>query len=158
MNYLFVACFFVASTTAASAGQTYDSTGTIKGTSTAEITLLGDNHMVMLAPSKHEKFNMAADGHPFSGMTGSCNGGVEFLNGAALGQGLCVYQNGAGETMAVRWSGENISPDGTFHGQWIVVGGTGKLAGSVGGGDFSSVTDRNTGVQEIALTGAISTK
>lgn len=158
MRPIIAACLLAASTGAAMAGQTYDSTGTVTGKSTAEITPLGENHMVMLAPSTHDSFKMAADGHPFSDMSGACNGGVEFLNGAALGQGICVYQNAAGETMAVRWSGENISPDGTFHGQWIVIGGTGNLAGSVGGGDFSSVTDRGTGAQEIALTGAISTK
>jgi len=158
MKYFIAACIFATSASAVVAGQTYDSTGKIIGKSAAEITPLGENHMVMLAPSKHESFDMVADGHPFSDMTGDCNGGVEFLNGAALGHGICVYKNGAGETMAVRWSGENITPDGTFHGQWLVVGGTGKLAGSVGGGDFSSVTDRGTGVQEISLTGAISTK
>ena len=158
MKYISATLFFAVSATGVSAGQTYDSTGTIAGQSAAEITPLSDGHMIMLLPSAHKSFDMAADGHPFEDMTGTCDGAVEVLNGAALGQGLCVYENGAGETMAVRWTGENVEADGTFHGQWIIVGATGGLAGSTGGGDFTSLTDRNTGAQTVSLTGAMLTK
>ena len=158
MKTFTAAALFALGASAAWAGQTFDSTGTIKGTSSAEITAIAENHMVMLAPSKHAQFDMVADGHPFADMSGECNGGVEFLNGAALGQGVCVYENSNGEALAIRWSGENITPDGTFHGNWLIIGGTGKLTGLTGGGGFSSITNRDTGVQDITLTGAMTTK
>ena len=79
------------------AGGTYDSTGTATGQSSAQIIPLAENHLVMMLPSTQTGFEMEADGHPFAGMSGVCNGALEVLNGAAIGEGLCVYENAAGE-------------------------------------------------------------
>lgn len=158
MRNLFTAAMLAASASAAFAGGTYDSTGTATGQSSAQIIPLAENHLVMMLPSTQTGFEMEAEGHPFAGMSGSCNGALEILNGAALGQGLCVYEDGAGDTIAVRWTGENMTAEGALHGQWTIIGGTGGLTGMTGGGDFINVTDRETGEAALTLTGAVSTQ
>lgn len=75
------------------------------------------------------------------------------MNGAAIGEGLCVYENGNGETVALRWTGENMTALGVFSGQWVVIGGTGSM---IGGGDFVNVTDRATCAAKTTLTSAVS--
>lgn len=144
-----------ASAVAAQAGGTYDSSGTVQGQAASEITVLGEGHMVMLLPTAHNSFDMADPDHPFGDMSGACTGAVEVMGAAVSGTGMCIYENAAGETMAVRWIGENFDADGGFHGQWLIAGGTGSLSGSTGGGDFISMTDQSTGSQEVTLTGAM---
>ena len=58
----------------------------------------------------------------------------------------------------MRWTGETMTADGALQGQWLVIGGTGGMAGMTGGGDFINVTDRETGAAVLTLTGAVSTQ
>ena len=155
MKTIFAGLALAASVVAAQAGGTYDSSGTVQGQAASEITVLGEGHMVMLLPTAHNNFEMADPNHPFADMSGTCTGAVEVIAAAVSGTGMCVYENAAGETMAIRWIGENFDADGGFHGQWLIAGGTGSLSGSTGGGDFISFTDESNGAQEVTLTGAM---
>lgn len=158
MKTISTALFLVISSTAVSAGQTYDCSGTATGQSSAMIVPLAENHLVMLLPSKQTGFYMAVDGHPFEGLSGNCNGALEVINGAAIGQGLCVYENAVGDSMAVRWTGETITAEGALQGNWLIIGATGGLAGMTGGGDFTNLTNPETGAESISFTGAVTTK
>lgn len=158
MKIILAGLALVATTLGAQAGETYDSSGSVAGQSSARLFQLAENHLVMLLPSAHTGFEMEAEGHPFTGLNGSCDGALEALNGTVLGQGICVYESAAGETLAVRWSGKNMTADGALHGRWLVIGGTGGMAGMSGGGNFISITDRATGASELTLTGAVSTQ
>lgn len=151
---LFAAALFAATTSVAHA-ETYDSTGTITGQSSATITALNEGHMIMFAPSTHDVFDMAVEGHPFANMTGNCNGTVEINGPSARGAGHCIYENATGESMVVNWTARQFDADGGFHGDWVVVGGTGEMADASGGGSFVSVTDQTNGSQTVTLSGAL---
>lgn len=154
MKTLFTAVLLTASATAAVA-ETYDSSGKITGQSSAVVTALSESHMIMFAPSTHDVFEMEADGHPFSNMTGNCNGTIEIKGPSARGSGHCIYENAEGENLVVSWIAQQFDAAGVFHGDWFVVGGTGDLVSATGGGSFSSVTDQSTGSQSVTLSGAL---
>lgn len=152
---LFATALLVATASLAHA-ETYDSAGTVTGQAASTITALSDGHMIMFTPSTHNAFDMAVDGHPFADMSGDCNGTMEINGPSARGSGHCIYENAAGENMVVNWIARQLGADGGFHGDWIVVGGTGRMAGASGGGSFVSVTDQSTGSQTVTLSGALS--
>ncbi|MEO9821019.1 MAG: hypothetical protein ABJ370_07340 [Paracoccaceae bacterium] len=135
--------------------ETYDSSGTVSGQSSAVVTALDDGRVIMFAPSTQDAFKMDTDGHPFADMTGNCNGTIEINGPAARGTGHCVYENAAGENLVVNWIARQFDAKGAFHGDWIVVGGTGGMASASGGGSFVSRTDQSTGSQNITLSGAL---
>ena len=154
MKTCFAAMLLAASPTLGLA-ETFDSSGTITGQSSAVITALSDGHMIMFAPSTHDAFDMDADGHPFAEMTGDCNGTLEINGPVARGSGHCIYENAAGENLVVNWIGRQFDAEGAFHGDWFVVGGTGGMAAASGGGGFVSMTDQSTGAQTVTLSGAL---
>ena len=156
MKTIFAGLVVLGSATSVVAGGTFDSTGSVKGQAASEITVLSEDHMVMLLPAKHTAFDMATPDHPFADMTGSCTGATEVIGAAVSGQGMCVYENSKGEKLAIRWLANTFDAEGKFHGTWIIEGGTGSMAGASGGGDFISNTDVTSGAQDVALTGAIS--
>ncbi len=137
------------------AGGTYDSTGVILGQSTAKLHVLGEGHLVMELTGTQDSFEMAAEGHPFSGLSGSCTGGLEIRGPAANGAGVCAYSNAAGDTAFVKWSGQGMTAEGAVHGSWTMIGGTGGMAGIAGGGHYTSKTDRSNGKTRATLTGAV---
>ena len=151
----FVTAIFLTASPALALAETFDSSGKITGQSSAVITPLSESHMIMFAPSTHDVFEMDADGHPFSDMSGNCNGTVEIIGPSARGSGHCIYENAAGENLVVNWIAQRFDADGTFHGDWFVVGGTGDMTAASGGGSFTSLTDRSTGSQSITLSGAL---
>lgn len=155
MRTIFAAIAFAASSTAALAENTYASDGVITAQSSAVVTLLSEGHMLMSLPSTHNAFAMSVAGHPFSEMTGTCNGTAEVIGAAVNGGGHCLYENTSGEMLVVRWTAKHIDGNGAFHGDWVVTGGTGSLSGATGGGGFVSLTD-DTGAQEVNMTGALS--
>lgn len=135
--------------------ETYDSSGKITGQSSAVVTALDEGHMIMFSPSTHDVFEMETEGHPFVEMTGNCNGTIEINGPAARGTGHCVYENASGESLVVNWIARQFDAEGAFHGDWIVVGGTGGMAAASGGGSFISLTDQSTGSQSVTLSGAL---
>ena len=102
-----------------------------------------------------DTFEMEADGHPFSGMSGTCTGGMVIEGPAANGSGVCAYSNPAGDTAFVSWRAQRMTADGAVGGAWVMVGGTGGMAGISGGGAYTSKTDRKTGNTRATLTGAV---
>lgn len=154
MRILAAAAILIATTSLAQA-ETFDTSGTITGQSGATVTALSEGHMIMFAPSTHDAFDMAVAGHPFSDMSGNCNGTIEINGPSARGSGHCVYENTAGESMVVNWVARQFDDAGGFHGDWFVVGGTGGMAQATGGGSFVSTTDQSNGAQSITLSGAL---
>lgn len=152
----FFASALLMATASLAHAETYNSTGTITGQAASKITPLSEGHMVMFSPSTHDAFDMAVEGHPFADMSGNCNGTMEINGPSARGSGLCVYENAAGENMVVKWIARQFDADGSFHGDWIVVGGTGEMAEASGGGSFVSVTDQSNGSQTVTMSGALS--
>lgn len=155
MKHLIAGVVLLASTGLAQAGGTFDSSGTIKGKSSATYHPVNEGLLVMELINTQTSFDMAAEGHPFTGMTGRCIGAVEIRGPAADGGGVCVTENAAGDSGFVKWKGDNIGADGAFNGSWVMIGGTGSMAGITGGGRFSSLTDRTTGDYVNTLTGAV---
>jgi len=151
-----IAISLLVATTSLAHAETYDSTGTITGQAGSTMTALSDGHVIMFAPSTHDAFDMAVEGHPFADMTGNCNGTMEINGPSARGSGHCIYENAAGENMVVNWIARQLDAEGGFHGDWIVVGGTGEMSGASGGGSFVSVTDQSNGSQTVTLSGALS--
>lgn len=151
-----IAAVLLLATTSVAHAETYDSSGTITGQASTTITALSEGHMIMFAPSTHDAFDMAVAGHPFADMTGDCNGTMEVNGPSVRGAGHCIYANAAGENMVVNWIARQLDADGGFHGDWVVIGGTGALSGASGGGSFVSVTDQSNGSQTVTLSGALS--
>ncbi len=149
------AAMILASVGMAHAGGTYDSTRVILGQSTAKVHLLGEGHLVMELTGTQDSFEMAAEGHPFSDLAGSCTGGLEVRGAAANGGGVCAYKNDAGDTAYVKWSGQGMTAEGAVRGTWTMVGGTGAMTGIEGGGHYTSKTDRSNGKTRATLTGAV---
>ncbi len=147
-------CMSVAS--AAQAGGTFDSTGTVTGQSTSTIHALHEGHLVLELRSTHDEFQMAAADHPFSGMSGSCTGAAEIRGASATGGGMCVYTGADGSMAANRWTVTGLGADGAFEGRWVMVSGNGTMEGLTGGGTYRSLTNPETGAQKITLTGAVS--
>jgi hypothetical protein len=141
----------------AQAGESYSSTGMIKGQSTAAIHAISEGHVAFELLSTQDVFEMDAEGHPFSGMSGNCTGAAEVKGGSANGGGMCFYAAENGDTAVNSWTVNAVDQTGAIHGRWIMVGGTGGMAGINGGGTYKSVTNRETGEQTITLTGAVST-
>ena len=155
MKKLLTIIVFLASTGAAYAQETYDATGTITAQSGAKMHLISEGHMVIELPSAQNSFEMAAPNHPFEGLTGKCTGSAELNGASATGGGICVYNNAAGDMAFTRWEVSSLGADGSFKGTWVMLGGTGEMAGVTGGGNYNSLTNRETGAQSITLTGAI---
>ena len=149
------AALVLAATGVTHAGGTYDSTGVILGQSSAKLYPLADGHLVMELTGTQDSFEMETDGHPFSGLSGTCTGGMEIKGPTANGGGVCAYANAAGDRAFVSWSAKGMMADGAVGGTWVLIGGTGSMAGITGGGDYTSKTDRTTGKSRATLTGAV---
>ena len=156
MRSTFWAAALTAMAAPALAGGTFDSAGVGKGMSQNEITPIAENHMVMQSLTVWETMEMSDAGHPFQGMSGSCFGAVEIKVPNATGAGNCVFSDGDGDKSINRWTATGLNAEGALVGSWSVVGGTGKFAGSSGGGTFVSLTDQSTGKFENTITGALS--
>ncbi len=155
MKQVLAAAFCMALASTAQAGGTYNSTGTVVGQSTSNIHALQDGHLVLELRSTHDAFQMEAADHPFSGMSGSCTGAAEIRGASATGGGMCVYTGADGSMAANRWTVTGLGADGAFEGRWVMVAGNGKMEGLSGGGTYRSLTNPETGAQQITLTGAI---
>ena len=140
----------------AHAGGTFDSTGTITGQSTTKLYPVGEGQMVMEVTVSHDVFDMATEGHPFSGMSGTCTGGAQIRGPALTGSGVCQYSNESGDMAFLKWDMDSLSPEGATMGGWTMIGGTGTHAGISGGGRFVSATNRETGAVSLTLDGAVS--
>ncbi len=155
MKIVTAAALVLASAGLASAGGTYDSTGVIAGQSLAKIYPLAEGHLVMELTGTQDSFDMAADGHPFADLSGTCTGGLEIRGPAATGEGVCTYSNAAGDMAFVRWNANAMTAEGAVAGTWVMIGGTGGMAGMTGGGNYTSKTDRSNGTTRATLTGAV---
>ncbi len=155
MKKCMAATLFVASAGMAQAGGTHDMTGVVTGKTDATFHQISEGHMVMEFTNTQTSYDMQADGHPMSGVTGRCMGALELRGPSVSGGGMCVGQTADGDMLFVRWEGQNMTADGALNGNWTMVGGTGKMAGITGGGHYHSLTDRSTGDYVNTLTGAV---
>ena len=155
MKTMTAAALLLATAGIAHAGGTYDSSGVISGQSTPKLYPLADGHLVMELNSTQDSFDMEAEGHPFSGLSGTCTGGLEIRGPAATGEGVCAYSNAAGDMAFVRWNANAMTAEGAVAGTWVMIGGTGGMAGMTGGGNYTSKTDRSNGATRATLTGAV---
>ena len=155
MRRVLVGLAVIAVAGAAQAGGSYDSAGTIKGKTSATYHPISEGHMVMEFTNTQTSFEMADPNNPLAGMTGRCSGSMEIRGPAVVGSGVCMTENPAGDKAFVSWNSDSFSPEGALNGSWVMIGGTGALAGISGGGRFSSLTDRATGDYENTLTGAV---
>ncbi|MCR9085869.1 MAG: hypothetical protein NXH97_03895 [Rhodobacteraceae bacterium] len=155
MGKFTIAALLAVAAASAHAGGTFDSTGTAKGTSQSDIFPIAENHMIMHSQTEYDSMDMSAANHPFNGMTGSCFGAIEIKVPAASGSGNCAFADGDGDLSASRWIVTGMTPEGALTGSWTVIGGTGKFAGSTGGGGFEMMNDRENGTFENMLAGAV---
>ncbi len=155
MKYLMASVALLASAGLVQAGGTFDSAGVIKGKTSATFHPISDGHMVMEFTNTQTSFEMADPANPLAGMTGRCTGAMEIRGPAVSGGGVCIAQSDGGDMAFVRWQGQNLSADGALNGSWVMIGGTGSMAGISGGGQYSSLTDRSTGDYVNTLTGAV---
>ena len=121
----------------AAAETAFDSTGIVSGRSEDTRHVIERGLMAVEMRAMHDAFEMEAPGHPFSGLSGRCTGGMVARGVAASGGGVCAYE-GDGRLLLVSFAVEGFTVDGELMGAWSVVGGTGSLDGLAGGGRFVS--------------------
>ena len=140
------------------AGEITSSAGIATGTAKNEVTMLGENHMLIKSNTSYENFEMDDPNHPFAMASGECFGSFEFRPPAASGGGNCVFTDADGDISANKFVVTGLAENGSTVGTWTLVGGTGKFAGSSGGGTFQSLTDQQTGKFTNTIDGAMSLK
>lgn len=145
---------FLMVASAAFAGATYDMNSTANGVSEPQIRQNARGHLV-LSLSTALTPDVTDGAHLYSGMSGTCTGQLVINAPSAQGAGICAYSSPAGDTSLVQYSISGMTSDGGFHGTWVSLGGTGRMAGAIGGGAWvnSAVAEDGTFTQQ--LTGAI---
>ncbi|WP_299722374.1 hypothetical protein [uncultured Tateyamaria sp.] len=149
--------FFIAAAliaTGASADTTIDMTTALKGTTARQMTVFSEGHMAGTLASTYERIE-AGDGHPMTGMTGTCTGHMIVQLPAGSGGGLCAFSNDAGDRMVITYDITGLNRDGGVSGSWIAHGGGGTMAGVQGGGSFVNGPDAEDGTFDQQVTGAI---
>lgn len=119
--------------------------GTGTGTSTSSVTQIADGFMVMQISSTYDTVEMEDASHPMHGASGPCIGAVEIDDGIVDGAGICTFTDAAGNKVVLHWDAEEMEDSGALAGTWHLSGGTGPWENTEGGGDFSSLTDPETG-------------
>lgn len=138
------------------AGQVVDGSGTGKGQSMNEITVLGEGHILVQSSTTYMPMAANDPNNPFSNIPGKCFGSFEINRGSASGGGHCVFTKEGVSTIVTDWTVTGMSPNGAMTGTWSVIGASGAAAGLTGGGHYSNLTDRETGTFENTITGALS--
>ncbi|MFW8593059.1 hypothetical protein [Cribrihabitans neustonicus] len=146
-RYLTAAAISTCAAVAAPAGAetTWDQPGKGMGISSSTVTEIAESHMVMQIRSDYESVEMGDESHPMQGAAGPCFGAVEIASGAADGNGICAFTDNAGDTVVLHWTAKAMDETGALTGDWEVSGGTGKWQEAKGGGEFSSLTDPESG-------------
>ena len=136
----------------AAAETAFDSTGVAFGVETGALLAETEEIYAFRSRTTHESFEMEAEGHPFAGLGGVCEGFV-VAREIVSGGGLCTYE-GAEGTAFVSYEIEGTGPEGELVGTWSAEGGLGTLAGLSGGGRFASFEDA-AGAIETLFVGAV---
>ena len=137
---------------AALAQSTVPMNGTMTGKASAKYYNLGEGHVVL---HQQASYTLDFDGDtPFDGLPGECFGAIDIINGMPTGEGLCAWDDGAGNAMVTDWRVIGMTPERASVGVWAIRGGTGKFAGVTGGGGYVSANDPGKGISTLDITGA----
>lgn len=137
------------------AEEVFDGAAIGTGQAQNEIIALGENHLVMHAVGIYGPVATADVRNPMTGLPGKCFGSIEILGASASGSGHCVFAEGSSRAVVTGWEVTGVGADGSITGEWTVIGAGGSATGLTGGGSFSNLTDRATGMFTNNITGEL---
>jgi len=151
-NALAVAAVLAATQAGADA---FISDGIATGQSRTQTIVLGKNHMVLDTRVNFSVLTMVDDTHPMNQLSGDCFGAIEVRDGAAEGNGICVFDGLTGDRVVMGWTARRMDTSGAISGYWTINAGSGIWLQASGGGTFTMTTNPANGSAANAIKGAV---
>jgi hypothetical protein len=102
-------------------------------TNASEVYMLGETDGIMRFESHGSIEARDGDASGLAGATADCFGLGRMVAGVIEGDGACSFEDSDGDLFQVGW---RMRPGPAPAGEWWALGGTGKWAGSAGGGTW----------------------